>query len=105
MGTCVYSMRIIGLLHPFPRKTLKKYTIIQWQQIKSLSNEIPKSKKRRKGEETLVHVKGEILIGYHSIRMSLDNLKRKIHKIYYNIGSDGERMTEVVDLAKSQGID
>ena len=55
-------MRISRLFYPSSRNVLKNHNIIQWQQIKSLSNEAPKSKKKkRKFEETLVHVKGEIV--------------------------------------------
>ena len=43
------------------------------------------------------------LVGYHSVRMSMDNPKRKIHKVYYNMGSDSERITEIVNLSESKG--
>jgi len=110
-------MRIPRVLYPFCRNTFKKHSSIQSQQIKYLSNEVPSevpnevsnenpksSKKKRKGEEKIVHVKGEILIGCHSIRMALDNPRRKIYTVYYNKGSDGERITEVVNLSESKGI-
>ena len=37
--------------------------------------------------------------------MALENPKRKIHRIYYNSGSGSERIAEIIDIAKSQGID
>lgn len=38
--------------------------------------------------------------------MALENPKRKIHRLYYNVGrSDGGRITEIINLAKDQGVD
>ena len=55
-------MRISRLFYPSSRNVFKNHNIIQWQQIKSLSNEATKStKKKRKVEESLVYVKGEIV--------------------------------------------
>ena len=55
-------MRISRLFNPSSRNAFKNHNIIQWKQIKSLSNEASKStKKKRKVEETLVYVKGEIV--------------------------------------------
>ena len=45
------------------------------------------------------------LVGYHSIRLALENPKRKIHRLYYNAGSDGGRITEIINLSKGQGVD
>ena len=43
-------------------------------------------------------------MGYHSVRMALENPKRKIYKIYYNAGSEGGRITEIINISKDQGI-
>ena len=45
------------------------------------------------------------LVGYHSIRLALENPKRKIHRLYYNAGSDSGRITEIINLSKDQGVD
>ena len=44
------------------------------------------------------------LVGYHSIRLALENPKRKIHRLYYNAGSDSGRITEIINLSKDQGV-
>ena len=47
-------------MYSFSCNAMKNKSIIQWQTFRSLSNEVPKMVKK-KGEETLVHVKGEIV--------------------------------------------
>lgn len=47
-------------------------------------------------------IKGEILVGFHSVRLALDNPRRKINRIFYSANSD--RIGEIVDIANLKGV-
>lgn len=47
-------------------------------------------------------IKGEVLVGFHSVRLALENPRRKINRIYFSANSD--RVHEIVDVANLKGI-
>ncbi len=65
-----------------------------------LSSESHKRKKPK--EERIFRIKGEILAGYHSVRLAMENPNRRIHKVYYS--ADSERISQIVELCEIKGI-
>jgi 21S rRNA (GM2251-2'-O)-methyltransferase len=58
------------------------------------------SKEKRK--ERIIYVNGEVLFGYHSVRLAVEAEQRLFHAVYYSDTSP--RVQDIVALAESKGI-
>lgn len=55
-----------------------------------------------KKTESLIQIRGEVLVGHHSVRLALENPRRKINSIYAVQGSD--KSVRIAEVAKRKGI-
>ena len=60
-------------------------------------------KRKKRYEEILVTLKGELLVGFHSVRLALENPNREFHQIFVN-PSGSEKIQEILDFAQRKNI-